>query len=53
MNRKLYLGSSIRKETLDNGVDAWAFSSSKHVKAAVQNVDDFFLKKLELKLSGK
>ena len=49
---KLYLGGSVRKVTLDNGVDAWAFSSSQYVKAAVQNVEDR-LKKLGLKLPGK
>jgi hypothetical protein len=29
---------------LDNGVKAWAFSSSQYVTAAVQNVEDFIAK---------
>ena len=49
---KFYLGGSVRKVTLDNGVEAWAFSSSQYVKAAVKNVEDR-LEKLGQKLPGK
>ena len=35
---KFYLGGSVRKLTPDNEVDDSAFSSSQHVKTAVQNV---------------
>ena len=49
---KFYLGGSIIKETLNNGVEAWAFSSSQHVKSTVKNVEDR-LEKLGMKFSGK
>ena len=32
---------SVRKVQLDNGVNTWAFSSSKYVQAAVKNVEDY------------
>jgi hypothetical protein len=35
---KLYLGGHLNLVELDNGVKAWAFSSSQYVRAAVQNV---------------
>ena len=35
----LYLGGKVTKLKLPNGVDAWAFSSSQYVQAAVKNVD--------------
>ena len=37
----IYLGGKMRKVTLDNGVEAWAFGSSQYVKAAVENVKDY------------
>ena len=49
---KFYLGGSVRKVTLDNGVDVWAFSSSQYVKADVKNVEDR-LEKLGQKLPGR
>ena len=49
---KLYLGGSVRKVTLDNGVEAWDFSLSQYVKAAVKNVEDR-LKKLGMKLPSR
>jgi hypothetical protein len=39
---KLYLGGHLNLVELDNGVKAWAFSSYQYVRAAVQNVEDFF-----------
>jgi hypothetical protein len=41
---KLYLGGHLSLAELDNGVKAWAFSSSRYVRAAVQNVEDFIAK---------
>ena len=41
---KLYLGGHLRLVELDNGVKAWAYSSSQYVRAAVQNVEDFIAK---------
>ena len=38
---KLYLGGHMRKVTLENGVKAWAFSSSQYVQSAVKNVERF------------
>ena len=49
---KFYLGGSVRKVTLDNGVEPWAFSSSQCVKAAVKSVEDR-LEKLRIKFPGK
>ena len=37
---KFYLKGSVRKVTIDNGVEAWAFSSSQHFKATVKNAED-------------
>ena len=34
----LYLGGKVRKVKLENGVNAWAFSSSQYVQTAVKNV---------------
>ena len=36
---KLYLGNKVSKVTLANGKDAWTFSSSQYVQAAVTNVE--------------
>jgi hypothetical protein len=41
---KLYLEGHLSLVELDNGVKAWALSSSPYVRAAVQNVDDFIEK---------
>jgi hypothetical protein len=38
---KIYLGGSVRKVTLENGVECWAFSSSQYVQAAVKNVEEY------------
>jgi hypothetical protein len=37
---KIYLGGHLRKVQLENGVDAWAFSSSQYVQAAIKNVEE-------------
>ena len=36
-----YLGGKVRKVQLENGVYAWAFSSSQYVQAAVKNVEAY------------
>lgn len=38
---KIYLGGHCRKVELENGANAWAFSSSQYVQAAVQYVEKF------------
>ena len=38
---KMYLRAGIRKVKLDNGLDAWAASSSQYVQAAVRNVEEY------------
>ena len=40
-----YLDGSMRKVLLNNGAEAWAFSSSHHVRAAVDNVEKHIKKK--------
>ena len=40
----IYLGGKLRKVDLDNGATAWAFSSSKYVRAAVKNVETKIMK---------
>ena len=37
----LYLGGKVSKVKLPNGVEAWAFSSSQYVQAAVKNVEEY------------
>ena len=37
---KMFLGGHCRKFQLENGVEAWAFSSSQHVQCAVKNVEE-------------
>jgi hypothetical protein len=32
------LGAELRKVTLENGVEAWSMSPSKHVQEAIKNV---------------
>ena len=39
-----YLGGKVRKVQLENGVMAWAFSSSQYVHAAVKNVEEYLAK---------
>mmetsp|Transcript_6374 Transcript_6374/g.9807 ORF Transcript_6374/g.9807 Transcript_6374/m.9807 type:complete len:148 (+) Transcript_6374:738-1181(+) len=41
---KIYLGGSVRKVELENGVEAWAFGSSQYVQAAVKNVQTLLQK---------
>ena len=41
---KNYLGNKVSKVTLDNGVEAWAFSSSQYVQNAVGNVEKYLRK---------
>ena len=43
----IYLGGKVRKVTLDNGAQAWSFSSSQYVKAAVGNVEEYLEKRGE------
>lgn len=38
---KIYLGGHMRKVELTNGVQAWGFSSSQYVQAAVKNVETY------------
>ena len=40
----IYLGGHLSKVHLDNGVKAWAFSSSQYVQAAVKNVEEYLAK---------
>ena len=40
----IYLGGHVRKVELENGVKAWAFSSSQYVQAAVKNVETYLAK---------
>ena len=41
---KMYLGAGIRKVKLDNGMEAWAASSSQYIQAAVKNVKEYIEK---------
>ena len=36
-----YLGGKVRKVQPENGVNAWAFSSSQYVQTAVKNVEAY------------
>ena len=47
---KLYLGGHVRKVVLENGIEAWSFSSNQYVKAAVSNVKDYVSKYNHLKM---
>ena len=40
----LYLGNKVSKVTLENGADAWSFSSSQYVQNAVHNVEEYLSK---------
>ena len=48
----IYLGGKLSKVTLNNGVEAWSFSSSQYVQAAVKNVEDY-LRKKDMKLAAR
>lgn len=48
----LYLCGTLRKVTLENGVSAWAFGSSKYVQASIKNVETY-LSKNGLKLPNR
>ena len=37
---KIYLGNKVSKVTLENGVQAWSFSSSQYVQNAISNVEE-------------
>ena len=37
----LYLGGCVHQVKLNNGVDAWSFSSSQYVRMAVKNVEEW------------
>ena len=41
----LYLGGHVCQVKLDNGVDAWSFSSSQYVQTAVKNIEEWLLKR--------
>ena len=43
---KIYLGGSVRKVKLENGVECWALGSSQYVQAAVNNVEEYFVKQV-------
>ena len=43
---KIYLGGSVRKVKLENGVECWAFGSSQYVQAAVKNVEEYLAKQV-------
>ena len=38
---KIYLGGYCRRVKLENGMEAWAFSSSQYVQAAVKIVEEY------------
>ena len=43
---KIYIGGSVRKVKLENGVECWAFSSSQYVQAAVKKVEEYLAKQV-------
>jgi len=43
----IYLGNKVSKVTLDNGVEAWSFSSSQYVQAAMLNVEDYLKQRVK------
>ena len=47
---KIYLGGGVRKVTLDNDVECWAFSSSQYVQQAVMNVESYLEKQDKWKM---
>ena len=40
---KIYLGGHVCKVQLDNGVEAWAFSSLQYVQSAIKNVEMYLV----------
>ena len=42
----IYLGGRVRKVKLDNGMEAWSFSSSQYVQVAVKNMEEYLDKQL-------
>ena len=38
---KIYLGGHMRKLNIENGNEAWSFSSTQYVRAAVENVEKY------------
>jgi hypothetical protein len=50
---KIYLGGYVRKVQLENGVEAWAYSSSQYVQAAVKNVELYLSRQTWWKLPPK
>ena len=48
----IYLGNKVLKVTLDNGFEAWSFSSSQYVQNYVSNFEKY-LKKFDMKLPMK
>jgi hypothetical protein len=53
MEPAFYLGDKVKKTVMPNGVVAWGMSSSKYVKAAVQNVQEYLKKNGARKLKKK
>ena len=41
----LYLGGRVRKVTMKNGVEAWAFSASQYIQSEVRNVEEYLKKR--------
>ena len=41
----LYLGGRVCKVTMENGVEAWAFSASQYIQSAVRNVEEYLKKR--------
>ena len=41
----LYLGGRVHKVTMENGVEAWAFSTSQYIQSAVRNVEEYLRKR--------
>ena len=50
---EIYLGGRLRKVVLEDGTNAWAFGSSQYVRASVDNVKEYLLKKGLDKLHGR
>ena len=44
---KIYLGRHVRKVQLDNGFNAWVFSSSQYEQAAVKNIESYLEKEYD------
>ena len=42
----LYLGGHVHQVKLDNGVNAWSFSSSQYIRTAVKNVEEWLSKRV-------